>query len=67
MGFRTLLIRLSVDYIGISETINEDLGKLFYRVYVQPNRPDNIEIEPEDEADTDEKAIIFFRMEWKNL
>jgi len=43
--------RLSVEYIGISETSNEDLGELHYRVYVQPNRPDNIEVEPEDEAD----------------
>jgi hypothetical protein len=56
-----------VEYNGISETSNEDLGKLHYRVYVQPNRPDNIEVEPEDEADTDEEDLIFCKMEWKNL
>jgi hypothetical protein len=58
---------LSVDYNGVSETNNEDLRKLHYRVYVQLNRPDNIEVEPEYEADTDEKALIFCKIKWKNL
>jgi len=43
--------RPSVEYIGMSEASNGDLGKLHYRVYVQPNQPENIEVEPEDEAD----------------
>jgi hypothetical protein len=43
--------RPSVEYIGMSEVSNGDFGKLHYRVYVQPNRPESIEVEPEDEAD----------------
>jgi len=32
------------------------LGELCYRLYDRPNRPETLEVEPEEEVDTDEKG-----------
>jgi hypothetical protein len=42
-----------VGYNGILETSNENLGEFHYRFYDRHNRPDNIEVGPEDEGDTE--------------
>jgi hypothetical protein len=36
-------------------------------LYDRTNRPENLEVEPEEEVDTKEKALIFCEVKWKKL
>jgi hypothetical protein len=37
------------------------------KIWENYNRPETLEVEPEEEVDTDEKARIFYRVRWKKL
>ena len=39
------------------------MGELCYRTYDRPNRPETLEVEPEDEVDTDEKGPYILQSE----
>jgi hypothetical protein len=34
-------------------------------LYNSPNRPENLEVEPEEEEDKDEKLLIFGKVKWR--
>jgi len=36
-------------------------------LYDRPNRPETLEVEPEEKVDTDGKAHIFYKVRWKKL
>jgi hypothetical protein len=36
-------------------------------LYDRTNRPETLEVEPEEEVDTDEKGRIFYKVRWKRL
>jgi hypothetical protein len=39
------------------------LGELCYGFIDRPNRPENLEVEPEEEVDAEKKALIFCEVE----
>jgi hypothetical protein len=39
------------------------LGESYYGLIDRPNRPENLEVEPEEEVEAEEKALIFCKVE----